>query len=85
MLGHATRLGATIALGIVCPSCMVAGTVDFIPHRALVEVTKVTFNGPTPDARLSCPINPIASSCGNGRYACSPDATTLCETCVCTP
>ena len=85
MLRRAIRLGAMLAAGIASSSCLVAGTVDVIPHRALVEITKVALNAPTPDGRVSCPINPIASSCGNGRYACSTDSTTLCETCACTP
>jgi hypothetical protein len=73
---------ATLALA----SCTLGGTLDNVPKQPVVEVTRVTPQGPTSSGRPECPANPPTNSCATGtRYRCDLDTNTGCDVCSCAP
>jgi hypothetical protein len=81
------RLSAIAMLAsLALASCSFGGTLDNVPNKPALEVTRITPGGPTSSGRPECPANPPTNSCAVGtRYQCDLDTNTGCDVCTCAP
>lgn len=76
----------TLSAASLTVACTLGGTLDNVPNRPALEVTRTTPRGPTAGGRPECPANPATNSCpGNTHYRCELDTTTGCDVCSCSP
>jgi hypothetical protein len=74
-----------VLVPVLCAACSLGGTLDNVPNRPAVEVTRTTPSGPTAGGRPECPANPPTNSCASHtRYHCELDTNTGCDVCTCT-
>src|SRR5690348_3146626 len=65
-------------------ACTLGGTLDNVPNRPAVEVTRTTPSGPRSTGRPECPANPPTDSCPlRTQYRCEIDTTNGCDVCSC--